>query len=489
VRLAIAGFSLESVTFLPDTTGVDEFDRIAIRGDAMIDALRGTNTAGGGFVKVCEREGVEMVGLVYADVGAAAAASDAAFDKYAAEVSDGLRALGDSIDGLLIHLHGALATPSRQDADADFLEVIRETVGPATPVMVAMDLHGNLGPAVIEHATAVCGYHHSPHTDMAKTGERAANMMVRTLRGEIRPICAIARPGVVLPSIFSYTGLQPLADIMAEARALEAREDGLLDVTIFCGFAYADVRHCGMSVVAVADGDPALAARVAEDLSNRGYRLRRELFKRELIHGVEDGVQHALEVAETADRPVVLLEHADRLNDSTYVLRELMRRGTRKVMVPYMFDPEVARKALAAEAGATITVALGGKSSPQAGGPMTVTGELLYAGEKQYKCTGPLKTGRLIDLGPTAVIDADGIIISVISLQYSAIDRDCFDRFGFDPTDFDLILLRSKTHFRHVYEPLAAEIVIIDTPDWGPAELTALPYKNLPEGSFPVNAA
>ena len=77
---------------------------------------------------------------------------------------------------------------------------------------------------------------------------------------------------------------------------------------------------------------------------------------------------------------------------------------------------------------------------------------------------------------------------SEISAQWSAIDLDCFEQYGLDPRDFDIILLRSKTHFRELYEPLCAEIVIIDTPDWGPAELANLPYEYLPAGVYPVSA-
>ena len=49
-------------------------------------------------------------------------------------------------------------------------------------------------------------------------------------------------------------------------------------------------------------------------------------------------------------------------------------------------------------------------------------------------------------------------------------------------------MLRSKTHFRAVYEPLAEAILIVDTPDWGPADLTTLPYRQVPvERTFPFN--
>src|SRR5690606_9161076 len=118
------------------------------------------------------------------------------------------------------------------------------------------------------------------------TGERTADLLIRAIRGEIRPVGALAKPGVMLPSIFTATALRPLADIMRQARAWEAREPALLDISVFCGFAYADVPDCGMSVVAMADGDRELAERAARDLSEQAWLLRHQLFKRELVHDV-----------------------------------------------------------------------------------------------------------------------------------------------------------------------------------------------------------
>src|SRR5690606_1407599 len=155
-------------------------------------------------------------------------------------------------------------------------------------------------------------------------------------------------------------------------------------------------------------------------------------------------------------------------------------------MVPYMWDPAAAEACIAAGEGSTVTLSLGGKSSPKAGDPLEVTGKVVYAGHKTYRITGPLRTGMLNDLGPTALIDLGGILVSIISVQYSAIDRDPFDQFGLRIEDFDYVLLRSKTHFRHVWEPLSREIVIVDTPDWGPADLPSLPYRHIPPGVFPV---
>lgn len=487
MRLAIAGFALESVTFLPEQTDVQDFERGAQRGAALVEKRAGTNTSVGGFLTVCAAEGIEPVGLVDAGAGAAASASEAAFDKYVGEIVAGLARVKHDVDGLLLHLHGALATPSRRNADAQVLQAIRAEVGPDFPIGVAFDLHGNIGLDVVENATVLAGYHYSPHTDMAATGERAARMLVAHLKQGRGLAMGYGRPGIILPSIFSATCLEPLATLMQHARDLELHTPGVLDISIFCGFAYADVPDCGMSVVVVTDGDAGLAHRTAARLAGLAADWRTVLFRRELVMDVQSGVSKALEMAKTASKPACILEHADRLNDSTYTLRELLAKNSGvRVMAPFMFDPESAAACVAAGVGATLQLQLCGKTSLQAGGPLNLAAKVIWAGEKTIKVTGPLYTGAEFKLGPSAVLDlGGGVMVSLISIQWSAIDRDCFDQFGLKPEDFDIILLRSKTHFRHVYTPMCEDILIVDTPDWGPADVTTLPYEYADRSSFP----
>jgi microcystin degradation protein MlrC len=406
----------------------------------MLEKYRGSNSVIGGFIAVCEREGVEMVPILMTSGGAAGPAADDALVHYGDRICAGLAALGD-VDGVLLDLHGAMATPTRLDPDRELAERVRAVVGRSVPVVVALDYHGNIDDTLLRVADAVFGYHFSPHIDMGDTGERAARCLVRTLRGEIKPVTAIAKPGVMVPSIFSATDIEPLAGIVQESLAVARQSQRWLDVSVFAGFSYADVPNCGFSVVAVADGDAALARDTAHHLSNRIRAERHALMHRDRVLNLKAGVDAALKLAETATKPVVILEHADRMNDSTYVLRELVRRGVTKVAVPFVCDP--------------------------------------VAGDKTYRTTGPVGRGGLVQLGPTAVIDADGIVISITSHQRTAIDEDPFVQFGMNARDFRIIVLRSKTHFRAVYEPLAEQILIVDTPDWGPADLTTLPYRNV----------
>lgn len=480
MRIAIAGLSLESVSFLPIETSIADFARTETAGAAMIERFHGTNTVPGGFIKVCAREGAEMVPILRAEGGAAGPASDDAFVHYADRICAGLKAAGP-LDGVLLNLHGAMATPTRLDPDRELAERVRATVGRRVRIVAALDYHGNIDATLVDVVDAAFGYHYSPHVDMGETGERAADCLVRTLRGEIDPVCAIVKPGVMVPSIFSATGIAPLSDIVQESLAMAKAAPRYLDVSVFAGFSYADVPNCGFSVLAVADGDRALAQGAAEWLGAKIHASRAALMHRELVLNLEDGIAEALKRAASAKKPVVILEHADRMNDSTHVLRALRgRTAGLRVAVPHLWDPVAAAEAVKAGEAATVTIAVGGRSSDRAGGTVPLEGRIIYAGDKSYRTTGPMGNGNLVKLGPTAVIQSGDITVWITSEQRTAIDEDCFIQFGMRASDFDIIVLRSKTHFRAVYEPLADCILIVDTPDWGPADLTTLPFRLVP---------
>ncbi len=483
MRIAIAGLSLESVSFLPVPTTREDFGRTESAGPALIAGSRGTNTVMGGFIKVLEAEGAEIVPILHAEGGAAGPATDDAFTHYIDRICAELAAAGP-LDGVLLHPHGAMTTTTRLDPDREFIERVRGTIGRATKLVVAADYHGNIDESWLPLVDGLFGYHYSPHIDMGATGERAATCIVRTLRGEIRPVVAIAKPGIMVPSIFSATDIAPLSDIVRDSVEMPARTPGLLDVSIFAGFSYADVPNCGFTAVAVADGNAALARATAQWFSARLHGEREALMHRNAVYGLQDGIDRAVELSKTATKPIVLLEHADRMNDSTYILREVLARGLQRVAVPFLCDPGAAAAAMAAGIGATVTLDVGSESSPRAGGKVRLTGKVLYAQPTVFTRTGPVGRGDSMDLGPTAVIDAGGIVVSVTTHQTTAIDRAPFEQFGLRPEDFAIIVLRSKTHFRAVYEPLSEAILIVDTPDWGPADLTTLPYRQVPTDSI-----
>jgi microcystin degradation protein MlrC len=487
LRIALGGVMLESVSFLDLLTTLDELRAAEAAGPALLDRFRGTNTIPGGFIALCEAANIEIVPLMFVDAGAAGPMTDAAFIDYADRICAGLQNAG-KLDGVLLALHGAMTTPTRLDPDREITERVRAVVGRAMPVAVALDYHANLDAHWLDRADAIFGYHYSPHSDIAATGERAATCLLRMIREGSRPAMALAKPGVMVPSIFSATGIEPLAGLVRESVAMARPAPGFLDVTIFAGFSYADVPNCGFSVLAVAD-DPVEAGRVVAELSARIAAMREDLLHRDLVLDMQTGVDQAVARAGTG-RPVILLEHADRCNDSTYLLRALLERGVTNAAIPYVWDPNAAAAAAAAGVGATVTLDVGGHSSARAGGPVRMTATVRSVGEVEYRTTGAYMNGRLVQLGLTAMLDVGGLMVSVVSRATLTVDEDPFVQFGLRAQDFDIIVLRSKTHFRAAYEPIAECILIVDTPDWGPADLTTLPYRQIDRDAiYPFCAA
>ncbi|MFQ6053238.1 MAG: M81 family metallopeptidase [Candidatus Bathyarchaeia archaeon] len=486
----MAGLGHETITFWPGLTELEDFERTAYYGDEVVEAARGTNTSIGGFIDVCEAEGVELHPVCNAFGGVTATVSDRVFDHYMGVMRRGFSDAAGDLDGVLLERHGAMVTESLQDTETHIVRGVREAVGCDTPIMAALDLHGNISPALLEEADAVFGYHCSPHTDRAETGRRAARAMLATIRGEIKPTAAMAKPGVVVPSVFSATSVPPGRDILERLKGWE-RHPGVVDVSALFGFAWSDVHHIGMSMVAITDDDPGLAARIVEDLSNYAWERREALTGGGSLHSVEEGVSLAVDRARGSSKPIIILDHADRTNDTTFVLRELLRQEVSNAALPLFWDPAAAERCAEAGPGAEVELTVGASSGWRDGGPVEIRGRVLKVGPGCYVGTGPMTRGQRIDLGTTAIVEAGGVWLQLVSLRASQfggalIDEDPFTQFGFDPRDFDIIVTKSKTHFREVYGEIGEEIVIVDAPGQCPADISVFEYRNVPDGIYPI---
>lgn len=473
-RIAFAGFNLESVTAVPQIVDLAEFERVCVRGTELTERFRGTNTVPGGCLKICEAEGAEFVPLFHTLLGALGPTADEAVAHYTREIVEGLGRNG-SLDGVILFLHGACWAAGYPDVERHVIDAVRAAF-PALPIAVALDYHGNIDSETLRGADIAVAYRHSPHIDMGETGERVARALLRLLREGRRPGLAVARPDVVIPSIMSATALQPLASIIAEARAAEQAGD--CDISIMAGFSYADSANTGMSVICLDwAGQEAAQARAAA-FSGRLREARKAIANAIPILSAEEALAD-VERQPAKGRPIVLLEHADRMNDSTHLLRALLGRDVGRVAVPFLLDPETAAQAHAAGEGAEITISLAGKTAPETGGPVEAVARVLWSGPKSFNVSGRYQRGTFVDLGLTALIQIGAIRVSVVSHFAFAVDGDPFFIFGEQPEDYDVILLRSKTHFRDYYEPMADRILVVDTPDLGPADVRLIPYRQL----------
>lgn len=378
-----------------------------------------------------------------------------------------------------------MVTESLLNPETHLVKVVRRVVGRETPIMVTLDLHGNLDPTLLNYATAIFGYHSSPHIDRAETGRRATQALLAILKGEVQPVSAVEKPGLVIPSVFSTTGIDPAREIVQRLKEW-LEHPGIIDASALFGFAWSDVPHIGFSAVVISDGDAQLASDVAQDIARLAWERRRELTGAGRLYSVQEGVSRAITLARKASRPIILLDHADRTNDTTFILRELLYKRVEGVAVPLFYAPEAAKKCCRVDVGVKVKISVGGSTRWRDGGSLEVEGEVLWAGEARYIGTGPMTHGLEIDLGATAILEVEGLWLQLVSRRRSLIDENPFVKFGYDPRDFNIIVTKSKTHFRAVYEELAGEIIIVDAPGQCPADLTRFQYRNVPWGVYPI---
>lgn len=487
MRIGIAGFGHETVTFWPGRTELAAFERIALLGDHIIDARRGTNTVLGGVIDMCNKRGISVVPVCDVEVEASAPVSDEAFRFYNDMICETFAERAGQLDGVLLYLHGAMVTEGDLDPETSIVENVRKIVGRQTPIVVAFDLHGNLTPSLLETANAAVSYRSSPHIDMRSTGERAASLLFGMLEGSSKPVCVMAKPGVAVPSVFSATTAPPGKDIIRRVLEWQHKPD-VLDVSFLFGFAWSDVPGIGCSAIAVTDNNRALAEEIVKDLSGLAWEKRGELTGKgnKGLYTVENGVARAVAVSKHSKRPVFVLDHADRTNDTTFVLEELIKQKAENAAVPLFRDPEAVKACHSAGKGGEVSLEVGAETGWRDNRPIPFTGKVEWIGDGVYAGTGPMTAGAAVDLGPAAIVRGEGVWLQLVSEHAVLMDTDPFIQFGYKPEEFSIIVSKSKTHFRAVYETLAEEIIIVDAPGQCPANLDVFTYHHVPDGVYPI---
>ncbi|MGY8995363.1 MAG: MlrC C-terminal domain-containing protein, partial [Alphaproteobacteria bacterium] len=72
--------------------------------------------------------------------------------------------------------------------------------------------------------------------------------------------------------------------------------------------------------------------------------------------------------------------------------------------------------------------------------------------------------------------------IVVSSHRFQNLDQACFRHIGVEPTEQQILVVKSTVHFRADYDPIAAKTLIVESPGEHPCRLTNLDYRHLREG-------
>ncbi len=486
MRIAVAGFSDETCTFCKDPTTIDRYEPAVARGPAVLTTQRGIPTYINGYINVLEREGAEIVPILYAQKTPGPFASwltTECFDRYADEIAAGLASAG-RLDGVLLSLHGAMAVKDVPKPEAELVRRCRKAVG-AVPIMVTLDLHANEDHELTDAADAVFVLKTYPHVDSEETGEAAAECMVKTVRGEYRPVQAIRRPGIVSASIYQASDQYPMKVIYDRCREWEKRPE-VICVSCAPGYAYADVPDIGMSVIAITNGDRELAEKIAQEVSDLAWSMKEALARP--LPKPKEGVREVMRLVAEGRKPVVIADGADRIGDSTWVLKELLAQGAKNWAIPGIADPVAAADLEKNhKVGDRVTISIGGWYNELSGTPAEVTGTIEYMGRPSYTLVGPMRRGQPVQDGFVARLNlGDNRHVVVADRMRGSNDSAGLTSVGVDVETLDIVILKDRVHHRAFWESVAKVDFPMDAPGLGLADLSLLSYANAPEDIFPI---
>src|SRR5882724_6770300 len=368
------------------------------------------------------------------------------------------------------------------DGEGEILARVREAIGKDLPLVVSLDLHANVTPEMVEHADALIAYRTYPHIDMADTGRAAAKHLALLLRTRQRLAKAFRQLPFLIPISWQCTSDQPTKGIYQQLAALES--DAVPTLSFAPGFPAADFPDCGATVFAYgrtqADADAAadtIAALIESHESAFDGR----------IYTPDEGVRHAMELATRASKPIVIADTQDNPgaggdSDTTGMLRALVRNGATKAAIGVIVDPVSAKAAHAAGQGATIRLALGGKSGIPGDRPFEATFVVEQLSDGQFIAPGPYFGGSRMNLGPSAALRIGGVRVVVGSRKAQLADQTMFRYVGIEPTEQSILVNKSSVHFRADFEPIAEKLIICAAPGAMPADTAALPWTRLRPG-------
>ncbi|MBV9559083.1 MAG: M81 family metallopeptidase [Bradyrhizobium sp.] len=475
IRIAVLHFAHETVTFLKNDTTLDDFiyQGSPARGEALLASYPKSYI--GGFVKMArEFEGVELVGIesplwpkTYTGSGWV---TREAFETLVGRMLEGLRAQGP-FDGVYLALHGAMAVRGVPRPEAELARRVREVVGPRACIAATFDLHGNEDDEFLKHADMGFAVKYFPHYDEYLQGERAARLLVRMIRGDFEVAHATRKVPIITATVRMWTGASPWMDLSQRALVWEARETDV-HVNVFFGFPFADVPDVGMTVQVMTNGNPKLAAEIADDIAAFAWRRREALLSTTKIHSIADGVALAKQAIAKDETPVVLADHSDRSGSATFLLREIVAQDLSRTLIATIADAAATArlKASGVKAGDAFDMEIGGRVDESAGEPVRIQGTILNAAEGYGQFWVVVKFGR-----------DNVLILSTYLVQL--MEPFPLRALGLDLDAFDVFAIKSRVHFRRGFDDngFARTILLVepDQPFLGTIHLAALPYENV----------
>jgi len=480
-RIAIAGFQHETNRLGATKADLGAFEMAdswppLLRGANVISGTQGSTLPLAGFVQAAQHtDGVDLHPIIWCAAEPSAPVTRRAYEQIAGEIIDGITQAGP-LSGVYLDLHGAMVADHQPDGEGCLLARLRNQLGPELPIVISLDLHANVTPAMVEHADAITMYRTYPHLDMAEAGERAFAAL-QFLIGGGRLHKAFRHAPYLVPLHAQCTDVVPFDSLYAAVIASGQGSEGWAELA--AGFPPSDIAEAGPCLL-VYDTD-----------ADRAELRLEQLF--EQLLAVEPAFDCALlSPAAAVDRAMAASDRtiladvqdnagAGGTSDNIEILSALAMAGAKNAIVGMINDPEIAAAAHRTGAGGRFEGILGGKAVP---GSQQLFGqfEVIAVSDGVFDFTGAMYRGCTANTGPSAWLRLIGhapVDMVVSSIRCQALDQAVFTHLGVDLADYAILSLKSTVHFRADFRSLAQDCLPVATDSLARCDLARFPFRHL----------
>ncbi|MDH0864722.1 M81 family metallopeptidase [Mitsuaria sp. GD03876] len=477
MKIFTSALLTETNTFSHFETTVASFEETGIlRGAIDAGALGSVGQVVEQWRTLAARHGDHLSEGLYAIAQPAGPVLSADYASLRAELLAGVRAAGP-LDVVLLYLHGAMVAQNEDDCEGDLIQAVRAIVGPRCRIGVELDPHCHLSQAMTQGADAIVLMREYPHVDYAERAAELFTLCRDAAAGATRPAMAVVDCRLVG---FYPTTSQPMRGLVDRLAEVE-RRPGILSASLVHGFPWGDVADAGSKVLVIADGDPDLARRTAEELARAFYRLRAELVPR--LEIMDDALRDLPE----GGPPRILADAGDNPGggapcDHTVMLSALLARTTLRSAFGMLWDPEAVRACMSAGVGASLRLRVGGKAGPTSALPLDL--DVTVRGLSEHHTQ---EVGRIIDpLGAAAWVRSGPVDIVLISRRQQTLSPTGFTNLGVPLQEARVIGVKSSHHYHAEFSKLSGDCRIIETGAALSMDFARLPYRKRDLNFFPA---
>ncbi|MBK5291670.1 MAG: M81 family metallopeptidase [Acidobacteriia bacterium] len=491
-RVAIGGFKHESNSFNPAKTTLADYtiQEAGKMTEDPLDLWGRSSSDVAGFIAGGKEQGFELLPALHADATPKGPLTADTYNTITARLIAKFKSLG-KIDGILLALHGAMVVEGHPHGDEETMRRMRKAFGDQLPIIVVHDYHANISPETVKLATVLITYKQVPHLDTKERGIQAARIMNGILSGKVKVTKAVVKPPMIYNIIFHNTYQNPFLPIAQATIELE-KNPKVLAASANGGYQYGDVPWTGPAVVVATNNDQALADREAKRIADMIWNVRDQLKLN--IPSPAQAVKSAMAAPKF---PIALMDTGDNIGggsagDSTFILDELIKqKATGWVFV--IADPAAVKAAVKAGIGGTFDMAVGGKTDNMHGKPVRIRGRVKSMHDGNYIETEVRHGGaRYHELGLAVVIEAEGSTRDLPNILLLTTERSSPNSLnqliscGIYPHRMKILVAKGTIAPRAAYEPVAAQIVYVDSPGATAVNPARFQYKLARPGLFGI---